>query len=111
MPSSGCRVADAEQQRPSGRCKAKRRINDDELRSRKALGAGVEIRHAPKKRTPGATKLGPCLTDAARWVAAGELSEHLPLCCGPNAYATIIAALLTRWKHVYLRVSKVTLKL
>lgn len=44
-------------------------------------------------RTPGATKLGPCPTDAAPDVAAGELFARLPLCCDPNAYAAIIAAL------------------
>jgi hypothetical protein len=44
-------------------------------------------------------------------VAAGALFACLPLCCDPNALATIIAALLTRWKHSHLRVSKGTGKL
>jgi hypothetical protein len=44
-------------------------------------------------------------------VAAGALFAYLPLCCDPNVLATIIAALLTRWKHHHLRVRKGTPKL
>jgi hypothetical protein len=44
-------------------------------------------------------------------VAAGALFAYLPLCCDPNDLAAIIAALLTRWKHIHLRVSKAASKL